>query len=391
MGMKTTPTSHAPASIASGSPQPQAASRVDWVDTAKGICIIFVVMMHTTLGLEKAVGEEGWMHAVVAFAQPFRMPDFFLISGLFLAATIDRPWRLFLDRKVVHFFYFYVLWLTIQFVMKAPALMADGETLGGVVRTYFFSFVQPFGTLWFIYLLPVFFVVTKLMKDRIWWLFGASIVLQILPINTGFLLEPAKALLGVISHESGFLLIDEFCSRLVYFLAGYIFAQNLFALADKASRYVWASLGFLLVWAVVNGSMVGFGWANLPVVSLALGFAGAGAIVLCASLIATQPAMTFASRPLTWFGANSIVIYLSFFFPMIVSRLMFVKFAPWLDVGTMSLVSLVIGVLSPMIVYAIIKRIGWGLFLFHRPDWAVLPGTPWKRDTASKAALQAAE
>ncbi len=33
------------------------------------------------------------MHAVVAFAKPFRMPDFFMISGLFLARVIDRDWR----------------------------------------------------------------------------------------------------------------------------------------------------------------------------------------------------------------------------------------------------------------------------------------------------------
>ena len=60
--------------------------RVAWVDYAKGICIIMVVMMHTTLGVEKAVGGvEGWMHEVISFATPFRMPDFFLISGLFLA------------------------------------------------------------------------------------------------------------------------------------------------------------------------------------------------------------------------------------------------------------------------------------------------------------------
>ena len=31
--------------------------RVDWVDYAKGICIILVVMMHSTLGVEKATGE----------------------------------------------------------------------------------------------------------------------------------------------------------------------------------------------------------------------------------------------------------------------------------------------------------------------------------------------
>ena len=57
------------------------AGRVDWVDYAKGFCIVMVVMMHSTLGVEQAAGHEGWMHAVVAFARPFRMPDFFLISG----------------------------------------------------------------------------------------------------------------------------------------------------------------------------------------------------------------------------------------------------------------------------------------------------------------------
>ena len=60
------------------------------------------------------------MHYVVAFATPFRMPDFFLISGLFLARVIDRDWRTYLDRKVVHFAYFYLLWTAIQFAVKAP-------------------------------------------------------------------------------------------------------------------------------------------------------------------------------------------------------------------------------------------------------------------------------
>ena len=80
--------------------------RVNWVDYAKGICIVMVVMMHSVLGVELAAGETGFMHAVVSFARPFRMPDFFLISGLFLPLVIDRDWRLYLDRKIVHFAYF---------------------------------------------------------------------------------------------------------------------------------------------------------------------------------------------------------------------------------------------------------------------------------------------
>src|SRR5258705_1498539 len=131
-----------------------ARQRIAWVDYAKGLCIVFVVMMHSTLGVGQAAGSEGWMHYVVAFAQPFRMPDFFMISGLFLAQVINRDWRTYLDRKVVHFAYFYVLWMTIQFGVKAPLLVAEHGT-AGTAWLYLESFWEPFGTLWFIYLLPI--------------------------------------------------------------------------------------------------------------------------------------------------------------------------------------------------------------------------------------------
>src|ERR1700750_1660779 len=137
--------------------------RVDWVDYAKGICIVMVVMMHSVLGVELAAGQTGFMHAVVTFAKPFRMPDFFLILGLFLSLVIDRNWRTYLDRKVVHFAYFYVLWVTIQFGFKAPGFAAESDW-HHVGLLYLESFIEPFGTLWFIYLLPIFFVVIKLTR-----------------------------------------------------------------------------------------------------------------------------------------------------------------------------------------------------------------------------------
>src|SRR5689334_4452452 len=143
--------------------QASAPDRVDWVDYAKGFCIVMVVMMHSTLGVEAAAGSESWMHTLVAFAKPFRMPDFFLISGLFLARVIDRDWRTYLDRKVMHFAYFYLLWVTIQFGFKAPGFAA-GQGWIHVGYLYLESFIEPFGTLWFIYLLPVFFVVIKLTR-----------------------------------------------------------------------------------------------------------------------------------------------------------------------------------------------------------------------------------
>src|ERR1700704_666612 len=194
-------------------PAPLAGSRIDWVDYAKGICIVMVVMMHSVLGVEHEAGRTGFMHALVAFAKPFRMPDFFLISGLFLSLVIDRDWRTYLDRKVVHFAYFYVLWVTIQFGFKAPSFAAEsGWTHVGML--YLESFIEPFGPLWFIYLLPVFFVVPKVLR-------------RAPPLAIWF----AAAALEMMHVATGWTVIDEFCARFIYFYSGYLFAAYVFALS----------------------------------------------------------------------------------------------------------------------------------------------------------------
>ncbi|MEL6947821.1 MAG: acyltransferase family protein, partial [Pseudomonadota bacterium] len=288
------------------------------------------------------------------------------------------PWRLYLDRKVVHFLYFYVIWLTIQFVLKAPGMAADGSSAATIARTYAFSFLQPFGTLWFIYILPLFFVVTKLLKNWPVLLFALATVLHLLPVESGALLEFSKAQFGVLSDEKGFLLIDEFCSRYVFFLAGYLGAPYLFDLAERARAHVSISLVFLIFWSLANGVLVSLGVAHMPGIAFILGFAGATAIVVCAALMANLRVFW----AITWFGAHSIVIYLAFFLPMAVSRIIFLKAMPWMDVGTMALMSTALSVLAPMVLYLTIRWLGFGLFFFQRPDWAVLPGTPWKKRSA---------
>ena len=280
--------------------------RVDWVDYAKGFCIVFVVMMHSTLGVEAAAGGDGWMHAVVAFALPFRMPDFFMISGLFLARVIDRDWRTYLDRKVVHFAYFYVLWMTIQFAFKAPQFAADGG-YGAVLRLYLQSFIEPFGTLWFIYLLPVFFVVIKLTRRVPWpivWVVAAA--LEIAHINTGWMV------------------LDEFAARFVYFYTGYIAARM--SSRSPRARRTQPTLGIagLLAWGLVNGTLVYLGYEQMPFISLALGLVGACAVVTVSALMTLHDVF----KPLRYCGRNSIVIYLAFFLPMAATRAVLLEDAP---------------------------------------------------------------
>jgi len=70
------------------------------------------------------------------------MPDFFLIAGLFLSHRITRPWRSYLDSKVLHFGYFYVLWMTIQFATKGFDFYRE-DGFGGLLHGYLNGVDRP--------------------------------------------------------------------------------------------------------------------------------------------------------------------------------------------------------------------------------------------------------
>src|SRR6202166_4428397 len=338
-----------------------AAGRVDWVDYAKGICIVMVVMMHSVLGVELAAGETGFMHPLVGFAKPFRSPDFFLICGLFLSVVIDSDWRIYLDRKVVHFAYFYVLWVTIQFGFKAPAFAAE-SSWAHAGYLYLESFIEPFGTLWFIYLLPVFFVVAK--ATRRWPL----------PV-----VWAALALLESAHIATGWTVVDEFCARFVYFYSGYLFADHVFALSDRARARPGLALAGLALWALVNGGLVWFGFSEWPLISLLLGLSGACAIVTIGTLLARVHWLDF----LRFCGEHSIVIYLAFFLPMAATRTLLLRTGLIHDIGTISLIVTLIGVFGSLAIWRIALAAGAN-FLFERP--AAFWIAPKKADHALQAA-----
>ena len=345
--------------------------RVDWVDYAKGYCIVFVVMMHSTLGVEQAAGYEGWLNTVVAFAKPFRMPDFFMISGLFLAQVIDRDWRTFLDRKVVHFAYFYLLWTALQFVFKSPFFVHESG-LAATARLYVSSFWEPFGTLWFIYLLPIFFVVAKLARGwgvppALVWLAAAA--LESAPIATGSTV------------------IDEFSARFVFFYTGYLLAQHVFALAAGVQTRPKAAIAGLAIWGLINGLLVFNGLSELPGISLALGLMGAMVVVAVSVLMAKSDLF----RPLRYCGRKSIVIYLAFFLPMALTRTLLLD-TGWIpDIGAVSAVVTLAGAIGSLALFWAVRSTAL-CFLFERPRrfWIAPKVAP---ESASKPAnsLQPAE
>jgi uncharacterized membrane protein YcfT len=278
--------------------------------------------------------------------------------------VIDRDWRTYLDRKVLHFAYFYLLWMTIQFVVKAPVMAAEQGT-AEVVRLYLLSLIDPFGTLWFIYLLPIFFVVAKLTRRvPVALIWGIGAALEIAHIQTGWMV------------------IDEFAARFVYFYTGYIAARQVFAFTARSQARPWLALGLLALWGLFNGVMVFGGFAQLPFFSLALGLIGAAAVATLASLMAMHDVF----RPLRYCGRNSIVIYLAFFLPMAATRTLLVK-AGWIaDIGTMSVIITAAGIFGSLALFWAVRQTSAN-FLFERPAQLWLTAKP----APKRASLQPAE
>jgi uncharacterized membrane protein YcfT len=325
-------------------------SRIAWVDYAKGICIILVVMMHSTFGVENEIGRTGALHAFIEWARPFRMPDFFLISGLFLSLRINASWRTYLDSKVLHFAYFYILWMTIQFGFKGPAIVEEFGA-GVALRSFAMGFIEPFGTLWFIYMLAIFFVVTKLLRNvPPPMVFIMAAILEMLPLATGWTI------------------VDEFAARYVYFFAGYWLAPYVFHAADTfRKRSVPAVLAMLYVWSTGHSLALMSGMATLPGMGLLLGFAGAGAVIATAVLLARSEAV----GAIGYLGAKSIVIYLAFFVFMAGTRSTLLKFAPQLNVDVIASAVTAAGVIGPLFLYWAVRHTPLS-FLFSRPQWARL-------------------
>jgi uncharacterized membrane protein YcfT len=234
--------------------------------------------------------------------------------------------------------------MTIQFGVKAPGMLQDQGAVD-IARLYLLSLIDPFGTLWFIYLLPIFFVVIKLTKRVPAWI-----------------VWPIAAALEIWHPTTGWMVPDEFAARFVYIYTGYVLAPHIFKVAKRVQDNPWHGFLMLALWAPVDGTFVYMGWEKLPFISLALGLLGAAAVIRAGALLS----LTDFAKPLRYCGRNSIVIYLAFFLPMAASRTVLLKTGIISDIGTICAIVTVCGVLGSLLMYWAATAIG-ARFLFERP------------------------
>lgn len=345
--------------------------RMPWVDTAKGLSIILVVMMYSAYNTGEYTGGVGFLHYVIGFATPFRMPEFFLISGLFLSQVIDRPWRRYIDRRVVHYLYFYVLWAIISIGLKIGIFSRDPA---GMLHDLAMAVVQPYGVLWFIYMLAVFGLAARILREL---------------RAPHWLVIPAAAALQMWSPHSDSYALTQFAAYFVFFYLGFVLAPLVFRLVEWTQARPAIAVASLVVWAIVNGLLVyspGYavepvgmqmGLAAWPPLHLTLAVAGAVALCVAGGFLSKFASMEW----LRWLGEHSLVVYVAFTIPMSLFRGAALSSGLLTDTGWLSLAVLLVSVISPIVLYFIVKWTGFGTFLFERPAWAHIDRTSTTKAT----------
>ena len=94
--------------------------RISWVYHARGLAIMLIVYRHLVLGMQAAgvpVSQVMYNLQIVFFN--FRMPAFFILSGVFIARSLKRKshgtvaWN-----KVSNLLYPYLLWAVITLALQ---------------------------------------------------------------------------------------------------------------------------------------------------------------------------------------------------------------------------------------------------------------------------------
>ena len=266
-------------------------ARIGWVDEARGIGILLVVVGHTLPGLWNAglLRDAGPPRLLVDWIYTFHMPLFFLLSGLFAARAAVEPYRALVAGKLRTIAWPYLVWSILQTLMQlALAGLTNRTASPWSLLTVAWLPIMQF---WFLYALFLIFLIV-----------GA---LQRLGAGPGLVAAFAVGLYSVPHWGSlgPWGVAYSVANHMLYFAAGMLVAARL---PGWLAQLTPARAGLAMVagfGATAAAALAGVqhGVVRTPVLALA---GSAATLVLAASL-----ARRGWTRAVAYCGRSSLQIY----------------------------------------------------------------------------------
>lgn len=335
--------------------RPPQAGRETWIDVAKGIAIILVVLFHSVMYLEGA-GVRGPFGSLNPLLDTFRMPLFFFMSGILAAKAITLPFGALFRTRMLRLLYLYVAWVTLQTVVLLAAPPISAAPVNARPLDLVTLFVRPNSNLWFIYALPLFFALAWLMRR---W----SPVLQV-------------ALTALIAAGFGSALLhtgtpwDKMGRYLVFFIAAIWLGPRVRRLVP-AVRW-WHALLAALLYAGLSLLVVRLELTRVPFVLLATSLVAVTVGITVAAVLGRLVMFDW----LRMLGTRTLPIYLVHTFPMILVAAAIVWARPSIGPALANILPVLLCVGAIVVALLAFRYTGTvpGLFDVPVPGWT-LPRT----------------
>ena len=328
--------------------------REAWVDAAKGIAILFVVLGHVVSsyhnsGLLKDATVFGFVYT---FVYSFHMPLFFVLSGYLAAkapaggSALQRIGYKVLSLGVPYVVFSVVTW-GVKFILSSLSNTAVG------IKELLAIAVFPINHMWYIYALMIMAVLHILLRKPLEGLRGRAVamtvalVLRLLFKWTGWLSD-WNLMDSVVEHLT---------SHLFWYFAG-VFCAGWFQYRKPATRWsIPAAVAVLLYGALLW--LLGDAQRRQPIVSTLLN--GTGVVLFAFIAMYLEK-----SRLLTYLGKNSLPIYLLHGLVISASRILLTKLqVPLLFGATPMVVCGLLGIVLPLLCYWVCSKIRILDFCFY--------------------------
>lgn len=314
--------------------------RVPWVDVAKGLGIVLVVVGHVFRGLDEfgLTGDRAMFLAVDRLIYAFHMPLFFFLAGLFFPhGVVGQTPPSFVWHRILRLVNPLILWgYAFALVKIAVGDLANSPEGWGALLA---SPLPPRWHLWFLWALFVIQIGCLLLRPLLMRLHDTRPVWTVaLCIATiAYLLPELRASPWIAGAVSG----------APFFLMGALLGQR------SLSPPVWLAVPAVAVFLFAELAALVLNRTHL----LDLTIASAAVLSLVLALSALQSRMGILQRGFSAFGRASMPIFLVHVFFTAGLRIVLAKFGVD-DLATHLVLGTAAGLVGPLALYHLLCRTG---------------------------------
>jgi len=345
--------------------------RWKWIDYDKGISIILVGFGHCLSVLKGHVDLDAYpvFNYVATFLYGFRMPLFFIISGIFISSGLKRKgYNGYVTNRADTILYPLMIWGAIQITLELFTARISNNTV--TPASYLYLLIDPRQTGHFWYLNALFCIgaIYATMKS----------LLKMKPqaqVGLGLILYCFSAYIHVNNLQAGFL--TDVCEFYLFFSLGDLIS-NVLLTEQNVKRFSSLKLFFPLAvifviiqyqFAKINlhGGVEGINYVEhkMPFFFLFEALFGCTISINFSFLLQKYNALKF----LRVIGFHSLYIYCMQIIMVTVARVILINVLKVHYVPAIIILVWIAGVIIPIFVYNICLKLNmWWLFTFRNPN-----------------------